>query len=67
MAGARPPRRRPRRGRIAGLWRPRKSGKKFTVLLEPWEKRLDRKAVGAEAERLAAFRGTALTAVEYAD
>ncbi|MFB9662398.1 winged helix DNA-binding domain-containing protein [Glycomyces mayteni] len=54
-------------GRIAGLWRPRKSGKKFTVLLEPWEKRLDRKAVGAEAERLAAFRGTALTAVEYAD
>jgi hypothetical protein len=56
-------------GRIAGLWRPRKSGKKFTVNVEPWGKLTagERKAVGAEAERLAAFRDVPLTGVAYAD
>ncbi|RRR98659.1 DNA glycosylase AlkZ-like family protein [Glycomyces terrestris] len=56
-------------GRIAGLWRPRKSGKRFTVGVEPWERfgAARREAVAAEAERLAAFRGVGLTAVEYAD
>ena len=56
-------------GEIAGLWRPRKSGKQFTVAVEPW-RGLDgaaRKAVESEAERLAAFRGIALTAVTFAD
>ncbi|SDK78757.1 Winged helix DNA-binding domain-containing protein [Glycomyces sambucus] len=55
-------------GRIAGLWRPRKSGKRFTVLLEPWGRltAAERTSVEAEAERLAAFRGAALTGVEYA-
>ncbi len=56
-------------GEIAGLWRPRKSGKKFTVAVEPWRdlEGAERKAVEAEAERLAAFRGMALTAIEFAD
>lgn len=55
-------------GRIAGLWRPRKSGKKFTVNVESWGKltAAERKSVEAEAERLAAFRGVALTAVDFA-
>jgi hypothetical protein len=56
-------------GEIAGLWRPRKSGKQFTVSVEPWRS-LDgagRKAVEAEAERLAVFRGIALTGVAFAD
>ncbi|GAA2310533.1 crosslink repair DNA glycosylase YcaQ family protein [Glycomyces scopariae] len=55
-------------GRIAGLWRPRKSGKRFTVLLEPWFRltAAERTSVEAEAERLAAFRGAALAGVEYA-
>lgn len=56
-------------GEIAGLWRPRKAGKQFTVAVEPW-RGLDgatRKAVESEAERLAAFRGIALTAVTFAD
>ncbi|MFC3494637.1 winged helix DNA-binding domain-containing protein [Glycomyces rhizosphaerae] len=55
-------------GEITGLWRPRKSGKKFTVAVQPWSE-LDgdeRKAVEAEAERLAAFRGVALTGIEFA-
>ncbi|WP_205327830.1 winged helix DNA-binding domain-containing protein [Glycomyces sp. YM15] len=55
-------------GEIAGLWRPRKSGKKFTVAVEPWRD-LDGpelKAVEAEAEKLAAFRGVPLTGLDVA-
>lgn len=53
---------------IAGLWRPRKSGKRFAVTVEPWRDfaEAERKAVIAEAERLAAFRGTVLDSVEIA-
>jgi hypothetical protein len=54
-------------GEIAGLWRPRKSGKKFNVAVEPWRdfEAAERKLVEAEAEKLAAFRGTALTGLDY--
>ncbi|WP_030156460.1 MULTISPECIES: winged helix DNA-binding domain-containing protein [unclassified Glycomyces] len=55
-------------GDIAALWRPRKSGKRFTVAVEPWRPlaAAERKAVEAEAERLAAFRGVALTGLDFA-
>jgi hypothetical protein len=55
-------------GEVAGLWRPRTSGKRFAVTVEPWRDFADaeRKAVIAEAERLAAFRGTVLDSVEIA-
>ncbi|THV26553.1 winged helix DNA-binding domain-containing protein [Glycomyces paridis] len=54
-------------GEIAALWRPRKSGKRFTVAVEPWRALTgpERTAVEAEAERLAAFRGVPLTGVEF--
>jgi hypothetical protein len=53
-------------GEVAGLWRPRKAGKRFAIALEPWREFADpeRKAVVAEAERLAAFRGTVLDSVD---
>lgn len=56
-------------GDVAGLWRPRKSGKRFSVAVEPWRdlEAPERKAVEAEAEKLAAFRGVALTGVDWAD
>jgi hypothetical protein len=56
-------------GEIAGLWRPRKSGKKFTVAVEPWRglEAPERKAIEAEAEKLAAFRGVALTGLDLPD
>jgi hypothetical protein len=54
-------------GEIAGLWRPRKAGKKFTVAVEPWRdlEPAERKLVEVEAEKLAAFRGTALTGLDW--
>jgi Winged helix DNA-binding domain len=54
-------------GEIAGMWRPRKSGKSFKVLVELWAKPSPalRKAVGEQAERLAAHRHVALSAVDY--
>ena len=55
-------------GEIAGLWRPRKSGKTFNVNVELWRKATPavRKAVSGQAERLAAFRQVPLTGVDYA-
>jgi hypothetical protein len=54
-------------GDIAGLWRPRKNGKRFSIAVESWRGLSDaeRKAVSGEAERLAAFRGIALTGVAF--
>jgi hypothetical protein len=54
-------------GGVAGVWRPRKSGKKFTVTVEPWRtlEAPERKTIEAEAEKLAAFRGVALTGLDY--
>ena len=45
-------------GEVAGLWRPRKKGKRLVVELEPLRalKGPEREALAAEAERLAPFR-----------
>jgi hypothetical protein len=45
----------------------RKNGKRFSVAVESWRGLSDRerKAVTGEAERLAAFRGIALTGVAF--
>jgi hypothetical protein len=55
-------------GDLVGSWRPRRSGKRFTVAVEPWGKlpATARKAVTEQAERLAAYRGVALAAVDFA-
>ena len=52
-------------GEVIGLWRPKTSGRAFTVRLEPWATltRARRAAIDAEAERLATFRGLRLAAV----
>jgi hypothetical protein len=52
-------------GEVVGLWRPKTSGKAFTLRLEPWGSltRARRAAVETEAERLAAFRGLRLAEV----
>ena len=46
-------------GEVAGLWRPRKKGKRLFVELEPLRRlgAAERDALAAEAERLAPFRG----------
>ena len=46
-------------GEVAGLWRPRKKGKRLTVELEPLRTltKAEREALADEADRLAPFRG----------
>ena len=46
-------------GEVAGLWRPRKKGRRLVVELEPLRRLSagEREALAAEAERLAPFRG----------
>ncbi|MEU4790627.1 winged helix DNA-binding domain-containing protein [Micromonospora tulbaghiae] len=55
-------------GELAGTWRPRKSGRTFTVAVQQWRKLTGsaRDAVVAEAERLAAYRGVPLAGVDFA-
>ncbi|WP_369257153.1 winged helix DNA-binding domain-containing protein [Geodermatophilus amargosae] len=55
-------------GAIAGVWRPRKAGSSLTVAVEPWQpfSPAVRAAVQEQAERLAAFRGVRLKAVDVA-
>ena len=55
-------------GEILGTWRPRTKGDQLTVQLTPWRRptRQVRALIDGEAERLAAFRGTPLAAVELA-
>lgn len=55
-------------GDLAGTWRPRKSGRSFTVTVQPWRKLTGsaRDAVVVEAERLAAYRGVPLAGVDVA-
>ncbi len=55
-------------GELVGTWRPRKSGRSFTVAVQPWRKLTGstRDAVVAEAERLAAYRGVPLAGVDFA-
>jgi hypothetical protein len=52
-------------GELLGTWRPKASGARFTLRLEPWTRlsKRDRNAIGVEAERLAAHRGATLAAV----
>lgn len=52
-------------GEVIGTWRPRTSGKKLTLALDEWVP-LDpalRAAIGAQAERLATFRGLTLAGI----
>ncbi|MGA8117411.1 MAG: crosslink repair DNA glycosylase YcaQ family protein [Actinocatenispora sp.] len=52
-------------GEIVGTWRPRASGRKFTLLVDPWtswDARTDA-AVAGEAERLAEFRDQTLAGI----
>ncbi|WP_433611136.1 winged helix DNA-binding domain-containing protein [Prescottella agglutinans] len=52
-------------GEVVGLWRPRTSGKKFTVEITPWtrlEKRV-RTGIEQQAQVLADFRGATLAGV----
>ncbi len=50
---------------VAGLWRPRTSGRRLTVRLEPWTRltKADRTAVDEQAERLARHRDVELAGV----
>ncbi|QLQ35445.1 winged helix DNA-binding domain-containing protein [Micromonospora robiginosa] len=56
-------------GDLVGAWRPRKSGAKLTVAVQPWGKltAAQRRDVGEQAERLAAHRSATLAGVEFAD
>jgi hypothetical protein len=53
-------------GEIAGLWRPRKSGKKFRVQVDLWARSSAtlRAAVTKQAEGLAAYRQIPLSGVD---
>ena len=52
-------------GEVAGTWRPRTSGRRLTVAVEPWGPlpARDRALLEEEAERLAAFRNATLSGV----
>jgi Winged helix DNA-binding domain len=52
---------------IVGSWRPRKSGAKLRIQVQPWTElpRKTRTAIDEQAERLAAYRGVALSSVDY--
>ncbi|MEE6259767.1 winged helix DNA-binding domain-containing protein [Plantactinospora sonchi] len=54
-------------GELVGSWRPRKSGRKFTVAVRPWRRlsSATRDAVAEQAERLAGYRGVTLSGVEF--
>ncbi|PTA42675.1 winged helix DNA-binding domain-containing protein [Micromonospora sp. RP3T] len=56
-------------GDLVGTWRPRKSGARLTVAVQPWQKLPDsrRRAVVEQAELLATHRSAALAAVEQAE
>jgi hypothetical protein len=55
-------------GDLIGSWRPRQSGGKLAVAVQPWEKvaATTVKKVTEQAERLAAYRGVRLTGVDIA-
>lgn len=54
-------------GEIAGSWRPRQSGGKLTVAVEPWINvtKAVRDNIAEQAERLAAYRKVRLTGVDF--
>jgi hypothetical protein len=55
-------------GEVAGLWRPAKKGKRLAVGVEPLRRlsAAERDALGAEAERIAPFRGAERGEIEFA-
>ncbi|MDG4809849.1 winged helix DNA-binding domain-containing protein [Micromonospora sp. WMMD1120] len=55
-------------GEVVGTWRPRKSGRAFTVVVRQWRSLsgATRRAITDQAELLAAHRGVTLTGVEVA-
>ena len=52
---------------IVGTWRPRRTGRRFTVQVELWtsDSTSLRQAISDQAERLAAYRQVELSAVDY--
>ena len=56
-----------RDGEIAGMWRPRTSGKNLKVRVELWAKASPavRESVTEQAERLAGFRQVSLSGVDF--
>jgi hypothetical protein len=54
---------------IVGTWRPRRTGRRFTVQVELWtsDSTSLREAIAEQAERLAAYRQVELSAVDYTD
>lgn len=54
-------------GELVGAWRPRKSGKRMSVTVKPWQTiaAATRKTISEQAERLAANRGADLSAIEF--
>ena len=52
-------------GDVIGTWRPKSSGKRLTVRIDPWVRltAADRAAIDEQAERLAAHRGVTLPGV----
>ena len=55
-------------GEVLGLWRPKTSGERLTINVQPWRRfRLGERArLDAEAQRLADFRDVTLRAVDVA-
>ena len=53
-------------GEVLGTWRPRTSGKRLTVLVDPWRRmrRGESGLIDEQAERLAGHRGVTLSGVE---
>jgi hypothetical protein len=56
-------------GKIAGIWRSRKSGRKLALTIKPFGPmpQRDRKALNDEAEQIAALRGASSVDIEFAD
>jgi hypothetical protein len=54
-------------GEIVGTWRPRKSGNRLTIAVQPWRtlSSATHAAVAEQAERLAAHRGVSLTGLDF--
>lgn len=53
-------------GAVIGTWRPKSSGKRLAVRIEPWQRitKATRSAIADEAQRLAAHRGVELKAID---
>lgn len=54
-------------GELLGSWRPRSSGKQFSIEVTPWGRltKADRKRIEIEADRLATFRNKPLKSVTF--